>query len=264
MKKLLLRIALALVVLLIAGIVVLTLNLDRGIKKVVETVGPQITQVPVTLDGVSLSVFSGSGALKGLTIGNPDGYKTPEAMSVGLASLAVKPSSIFSDKIVVKHIRIEAPKITFELGPGGNNLQRIQKNLEAASGGGSPATPADPAPAKETGPGKKLQVDEVVVTGGVVTFGVAALGGKVYEAPLPEVRLEKLGQGPEGITAAELGKVILSKINQTAIETYGDKLAEASAAALNELTARATNAVNEATSDAIQNATKKLDKLFKK
>jgi uncharacterized protein involved in outer membrane biogenesis len=262
MKKILIRIALALIVLLIAGVITLTLNLDRGIKKVVETVGPQITQVPVKLDGVSLSVFSGSGALKGLTIGNPEGYKTPEAMSVGLASVAVNPGSIFSDKIVVKHIRIEAPKITFELGPGGNNLQRIQKNLEAAGGGVAPATPTEPA--KETGPGKKLQVDEVVVTGGMVTFGVAALGGKVYEAPLPEVRLEKLGQGPDGITAAELGKVILSKINEQAIKTYGDKLAEAGAAALNELTAKATNAVNEATSDAIQNATRKLDKFLKK
>ena len=266
MKKILIRGLLVVLILLIVAVVAIGLSLNGAIKKGVETFGPQVAKVPVTLDGVSLSLFSGSAALRGLAVGNPEGYKTTNAMSLGLASVSVSPGSIFSDKVVVKSVRIEAPKVTFEFGPGGNNLQRIQKNLEAFTGGSSTnaakstETPMS-APA-ETKPGKKLQVDEVVITGGTVTLGAAMLGGKLIEAPLPEIRFEKLGQGPEGITGAELGKIILAKITEEAIKTYGDKLAQAGTAALNNLTQNATNTVNKATADALNKAAKGLDGLL--
>lgn len=265
MKKLIIRGLIVVVVLAIVAVVAVGLTLNSAIKKGVETYGPQITQVPVTLDNVNLSIFSGSGAIKGLVIGNPEGYKTPQAMSVGLASVAVSPGSLLSDKIVVKSIRIEAPQVTFEFGPGGNNLQRIQENLAAFTGGSStnqePA--AEQAPA-ESKPGKKLQVDEIIVTGGKVTLGAAALGGKLIEAPLPEIRLNNLGQGPEGITGAELGKVVLSKINEEAIKTYTDQLAKAGAEALQNLSQNATNIINKTTTEALDKAAKGLGDLLNK
>jgi uncharacterized protein involved in outer membrane biogenesis len=257
MKKILIRIVLLVVVLGVAAVVAIGLSLNGAIKKGVETFGPKFAKVDVKLDGVKLSIFSGSGSVKGLVIGNPEGYKTPEAMSVGLASVAVAPGSIFSDKIVVKSIRIEAPQVTFELGPGGNNLQRIQANLEETTGGAG-----ETKPEVDSGPGKKLQVDEVIVTGGKVTLGMAALGGKLIEAPLPEIKLNNLGQGAEGITGAELGRVILSKISEEAIKTYGDKLEEAGAEALRNLSQNATNAVQKATSDVLNKATKGLEGLL--
>lgn len=265
MKKILIRGAIVVVILAVVVVVAIVMTLDSAIKKGVETFGPQVAQVPVTLDKVSLSLFSGNAALQGLAVGNPEGYKTTNAMSLGLASVTISPGSIFSDKVVVKSIRVEAPKVTFEFGPGGSNLQRIQKNLEAFSGGSS--TNAQPAgtsaPAQtETKPGKKLQVDEVVITGGTVTLGAAMLGGKIIEAPLPEIHFEKLGQGPEGITGAELGQIILSKITEEAIKTYGDKLSQAGAEALNNLTQNATNAVNKAASDVLNKASKGLNDLL--
>jgi hypothetical protein len=261
MKKILVRSLIVLVVLGIVAVVAVALSLNSAIKKGVETYGPQITKVPVTLESVNLSLFSGSGALKGLIIGNPEGYKTTNAMSLGLASVAIAPRSLFADKIVVKSIRIEAPQVTFEFGPGGNNLSRIQENLEAFTGGSSTNQTPTEAPAA-TKPGKKLQVDEVVITGGKVTLGAALLGGKLVEAPLPEIRLEKLGQGPEGITGAELGKVILSKINQGAIKTYTEQLEKAGAEALQNLSRNATNTVNKAASDVLNKASKGLNDLL--
>lgn len=265
MKKILIRGLFVVLILVIVAVVAVGLSLNGAIKKGVETFGPQIAKVPVTLEGVNLSLFSGSGAVKGLVVGNPEGYKTPQAMSVGLASVSVSPGSVLSDKIVVKSIRIEAPQITFELGPGGNNLQRIQDNL-----GSSASAPAEaPKPAEEKAPAaadnkpaKKLQVDEVVISGGKVTLGMAALGGKLIEAPLPEIRLEKLGQGPEGITGAELGKVVLSAINKGAIKTYTEQLEKAGAEALQNITANATNAVNKAAGDVLNKASKGLNDLL--
>jgi len=263
MKKLLIRGLFVVVILLIVAVVAVGLSLNGAIKKGVETFGPQIAKVPVTVDGVSLSLFSGSGAVKGLVVGNPEGYKTDHAMSVGLASVAISPGSLLSDKIVVKSILIEAPQVTFELGPGGNNLQRIQENL----GGSATGTPEAPKPTgekapAESKPAKKLQVDEVVISGGKVTLGMAALGGKLIEAPLPEIRMSNLGQGPEGITGAELGKEILSQINRGAIKTYTEQLEKMGAEALQNLTQNATNVVNKAASDVLNKASKGLGDLL--
>ena len=263
MKKLLIRIVIVVTILAIVGVVAIGLSLNGAIKKGVETFGPQVAKVPVTLEGVNLSLLSGSGGIKGLVIGNPEGYKTPHAMSLGLASVSVSPASVLSDKIVVKSIRIEAPQITIEIGPGGSNLQRIQENLESYSGGSTDKTkPVEENAPAESKPGKKLQVDEVVISGGKVTLGAAILGGKLIEAPLPEIRMSNLGQGPEGITGAELGKQILSQINQGAIKTYTDSLAKAGEEALRNLTSNATNAVNKATSDVLNKATKGLGDLL--
>ena len=264
MKKLLIRIIIVVVILAIVGIAAIVLSLNSAIKKGVETFGPRIAKVPLTLEGVNLSLLSGSGGIKGLIIGNPEGYKTPNAISLGLASVTVAPGSLLSEKIVVKSIRIEAPQVTFEFGPGGNNLQRIQENLEAYAGGSVTDTnkPAEQKPAAEAKPGKKMQVDEVIISGGKVTLGAAMLGGKMIEAPLPEIRLSNLGQGPEGITGVELGKVILSQINKGAIKTYTDNLAKAGEEALKKLTANATNTINKATSDVLNKATKGLGELL--
>ena len=265
MKKILIRGLFVVLILLIVAVVAVGLSLNGAIKKGVETFGPQIAKVPVKLDGVSLSLFSGSGAIKGLVVGNPEGYKTDHAMSVGLASVSVSPGSIFSDKIVVKSIRIEAPQVTFELGPGGNNLQRIQDNLGSSStGAAEPAKPAEEKAPADAKPGKKLQVDEVIISGGKVTLGMAALGGKLVEAPLPEIRINNLGQGPEGITGAELGKEILSQINRGAIKTYTEQLEKAGAEALQNLTQNATNAVNKAAGDVLNKASKGLGDLLNK
>ena len=263
MKKLLIRIVIVVAILAIVGVVAIGLSLNGAIKKGVETFGPQVAKVPVTLEGVNLSLLSGSGGIKGLVIGNPEGYKTPHAMSLGLASMSVSPSSVLSDKIVVNSIRIEAPQITIEIGPGGSNLQRIQENLESYAGSSTDKIkPVEEKVPAESKPGKKLQVDEVVISGGKVTLGAAILGGKLIEAPLPEIRMSNLGQGPEGITGAELGKQILSQINQGAIKTYTDSLAKAGEEALRNLTSNATNAENKATSDVLNKATNGLGDLL--
>src|SRR5581483_5470374 len=125
MKKILVRLFIALVILIILGVVALSFFLDGAVKRGVETVGPMLTKVEVKLDSVNLSLLSGSGKLKGLFVGNPSGYKTPSAIQVGTASLALQPSSVLSSKIIVHSINLQAPEITFETDLKANNLSKI-------------------------------------------------------------------------------------------------------------------------------------------
>ncbi|MFO1511692.1 MAG: AsmA family protein [Verrucomicrobiota bacterium] len=260
MKKWILGSLLALVIIMAVVIVAIGLSLDTTIKKGVETFGPQITKVDVKLADVSLSLLSGFGSIKGLVIGNPEGYKLPHAISVGSSSVAIRPGSLFTDKVVVKSIRVEGPEIFLELGPGGSNLQRIQANLGSGASSGQKPSKAPGA----ANPGKKLQVDEVVVTGGKITLAAAMLGGKLTEAPLPEIRLTNLGAGPEGISAADLGMQILSAVMEGAIKVSGDSLTKAGKEAVANATKGANEALNKAAGDATGKAAKGIGDLLNK
>ena len=95
MKKIMVRLFLVLVVLLVLAAIAVHFFLDDAIKRGVETIGPKLTKTDVKLDAVSLSLLSGSGKIKGLLVGNPEGFKQPQAIKLGSASLSVVPGSVF-------------------------------------------------------------------------------------------------------------------------------------------------------------------------
>ena len=222
MKKVIIGVTVGVVVLLAIGLVVLFMNLDSLVKKGVETVGPQLTKTEVRLEGVSLSPFSGSGQLKGVFIGNPQGYKTASAFKMGAVKLAVKPASLTSGTIVVDEVTIQGPEITFEGTPSGaNNLSKILQNIEAATGGKS-ATPGKPAAPAEKGAEKKFCVKELVFTGGKIHLSITLLGGKQYTVPLPELRVQNIGTPENGVTAAEMAQQIMKPLLVAVTKAAGE------------------------------------------
>ena len=255
MKKILIGALVVVVILIVVAVIGVSVFLDGAIKKGVETIGPEIAKVDIKLDGVSLSILSGSGSVKGLVVGNPEGYKTPQAISVGHASLAVSPGSLLSDKIVVKSVQVDAAEVTFEGGLSGNNLSKILDNLNAATGAGE--TKNEPGAPKDEKPGKKLQVDDFLVTGAKVNVSLTGMGGKSVTLPLPDVHLTNLGQGEDGITVAELTKQVLDEVI-----TAATKVATSDAA--KDLTKGVTDAASKAATDAADKATKSVTDLFKK
>jgi hypothetical protein len=249
MKKILIGIVALVVVVVIAIVVGVAFFLDGGIKKGVETYGPQITKVDVKLDAVTVSLLSGSGKIKGLLVGNPAGYATPHAIRMDSASLALNPKSVFSDKVHIKSIRVESPNIYYEGGLGGDNLRTILNNVTEATGGNQPAT-------TNTGAAKKLQVDDFVITGAKVNVSIKGTGGFAAPITLPDIHLTNLGQGPDGITAAELTKKILSEITTSVAQHAGSVITDIGKGAVDSATKTAT--------DTIDKATKGVTDLFKK
>jgi uncharacterized protein involved in outer membrane biogenesis len=205
-KKILLITGLGLLVLVVIGVITVGMFMGNIVKAGINTVGPKITQTTLTVDAVDVSMLSGSAAVKGLVIGNPSGYKAPNAISVGLASVSVSPMSVLSDKIVVKSVRVEAPEITFEGNPlGRNNLKQIQDNVNATAASFQSSSTNQTAKTAAK-PGKKLEVDEFIITGAKVHISTGAT------LPLPDIRLTNLGKGPDGITPADLTKVVLGEV----------------------------------------------------
>ncbi len=257
MKKLIVRIVVVLVVLLIVAVGLSIFFLGSIIKKGVETVGPEITGTEIKLDSATLSLLSGSGKLKGLFVGNPQGFKTEAAIKVGSISVAVAPGSVFSDKIRVKEINVQAPEITFEGGLKGNNLSKLLDNVQGAPSASEKTAAAPPSKAAS----KKLQVDDFVIKGGKINLSLdmSVLGGKSATVPLPEIHLTNLGSGPDGITAADLTAKVLKEVLQAAIP--------AAEKAVTDLGKGATDLLKNAgkgSTESVEKATKGIGELFKK
>lgn len=257
MKKIIVRLLVAVLILIVLAVVCVGLFLDTAVKKGVETVGPALTKVDVKLASAKLSILSGSGKLSGLVVGNPEGYKTPSAISIGSASLALKPGSLLSDKLVIKSINLQAPEITFETDLKGNNLKKIMSNLEEATGGSGKAKTSTPETEKKAN--KKLEVDEFVISGAKVHVSITALGGQSATVALPEIRLTDLGTGPEGITVAELSKRVLNVL----IENAG-KAAASSAGDLGKAAGDLTKGLGAGATGGVEKVTKGIGDLFKK
>ena len=213
-KKILLGLGIGVVVVIVAVVVIVGFLLGDVIKAGMETVGPKVTQTTLTVGSVHVGILTGSGGVDNLVLGNPEGYKTPSAISVGKAAVSVAPFSVLSGKIVIKSVEVRAPEITFEGNPfGANNLKKIMDNVNAFTGGTSaaPAGTNAPAPAGTPKPAKKLEVDDFLITGATVHFNGATL-------PLPEIHLTALGTGPDGITAGDLIKKVLGEITTATVK----------------------------------------------
>lgn len=213
MKKLI-KLLVLLVVLVLGIGVGLFFFLGTLVKKGVESAGPILTETPVTLAGAKISPLGGKGQLNDFTIANPEGFQTAHAIYAKNVELVVEPKSLMADKIVIRSIRVNQPEITLEGGQGGSNLSTILESINKAVSqlpqGGAGEEP--PGTDESSGAATKLQVDEFLITGGKVNFSASFLKGKSLSLSLPEVSLTNLGQGPEGITAAELAKQIFGKV----------------------------------------------------
>ncbi len=261
MKKIIVRSLIALVVIVILAVVGVSMSLGRIIKAGVETIGPKVTKVDIKLDSVSLSPLSGGGTIRGLVVGNPAGYKSASAINVGAATLAVVPKSLLADKIIVKTIQVKAPEITYETNLKESNLSKLVANMQEATGGGQkePSKPQEPAPTKEAKPAKKLEVDEVLITGGKIHVAVTALGGGTATVPLPDIHLQDLGTGPDGITPEDLTVKVLGAIEQGTVKAAAGAVADIAKGAV-----YVAKDVTKSGSNAVQSITKGIGNLFKK
>lgn len=201
-KKILLVLLLLVVV---AGAAVFFLGesaLNNGLRKVVVDYGPGITGTPVALETVQISPFNGTGRLTGFVIGNPAGFTTEKAMSVGQMEVSLVPSSILGETIEINRILIDAPEIIVERAQGTTNLQAIQKHIESVTGGSEETAPP-------TEPGKKISIGEFVLSNARVS--VSALG-QVQNLTIPTITLRDLGTAEGGVPPAEIARAVMQAV----------------------------------------------------
>jgi hypothetical protein len=216
MKKIIVRIAIVVVVLIVVALLVVFFSLDSIVKKGVERVGPMITKVDVKLEAAVVSPFGGSAELKKFILGNPEGYKSPFAISVGDIKVGAQMGSIMSDTIVVNEMKIQNCEINFEGGLTQNNLTKIEDNINGSSAeaGNQPKpknAPPQPGTSKSS---KKFIVKDLLIEGTKLHayLNIPALGQKDLSLTVPPIHLTDIGTKEGGVTAEQLAQEIMKPL----------------------------------------------------
>jgi hypothetical protein len=129
--KIILGVLVVLAGLLVVAVLIAGAHLGDMVKKAMEVAGPKVTQTTLTVEGVNVSLLGGSAGVKGLVLGNPEGYQAPQSLSLSNAAVSLVPGSVLSDKVVIRSVEVHGLEVTFEGNPfGANNLTKIMANVE--------------------------------------------------------------------------------------------------------------------------------------
>jgi len=244
----------AVIVIILVAVLVLVLgNINAIVKKGVETAGPKVLKVPVTLDKADISVFSGTGRLAGLTIGNPPGFQTDYAFQLGNVQMDIDTGSVTSDKIHVRSIVIDAPSIIFEGSFDKSNLSQLQANAAAFSTSGKESAAPAADQEKSESAGKKIQIDLLTIKDGDISVSMNLLQGKKLTAALPPIELKDIGKNNDA-SIADAMKKVLTAVNKAVIPAIQANLANLN---LDQGVQQAVETMQEKTGGAIEEQTEK-------
>ena len=135
----------------------------------------------------------------------------------------------------------------------------IQKHQFTGGSATNKTGKSEKGEAKEAKPGKKIEVDEFIITGAKVHLSLTGMGGTAVPIPLPEIRLADLGKDADGITAAELTKKVMQ-----AVLAGTTKAAAGAVADLGKGAADAAVGAGKTATESVGKAAKGIGGLFKK
>ena len=212
-----LPIVVGIVVLLIGGVILWGIySLDYIVKLTLEFYGPDVLGAPVKVQHVRIEPKTGQGALKDLEIGNPKGYSAAHALKVGEVRISLDPATLTERVILVREIGIEGARITYERAKDGNNLEAIQKNIEAYIRKSAGEGTGKSGEAKDDP--RRFIVERISIRGAKVTMTAPGLKGQGITFDLPEVQLKDLGRRQNGLRASEIANLVtrelIAKIGQ--------------------------------------------------
>jgi uncharacterized protein involved in outer membrane biogenesis len=211
MKKFI-YVGIALVMIVAAVMIIGISNLGPIIKTAVNKYGPAMTKTDLRINEVSISLFSGEAKLKDFYLGNPKGFKSPEAMSVDAIYLNVDEKSITRDPIIIERIEVVGPNITYEKVKRTDNFQTILRNVKKSADTSKASSSSKKAPEKNSG--KKLVIRDFVITDGKVKMDLDMKTGSSISASasLPKIHLKNVGEKSGGATAEEVFYIVFAEL----------------------------------------------------
>lgn len=195
------------VVVVVAAVAFLLLNSGSLIREAVERLGSDALGVPVTLDAAELSLTEGAAELRGLVVANPEGFEGPDPFRLGRIRVAVDPSQLGTDLVVLREVQVDAPELGLVARGLRTNLQALLANVE---GGGSGAA------AEGQAAGPKVIIDRFSFTN--ARTSLASDLARDRSVDLPDIRLEDIGRKSAGVTVREALEQILRPIVRASTE----------------------------------------------
>ena len=191
-------------------------NLDRLIKHNIVAIGSQATQSKVNLHSASLSLRSGLGRLKQLTINNPEGFTSDYALFAKRIDITINPKSIMSDVIIIENVSINgASLIAEEQDYKKLNLHQLHQNI-------TQYLPNNPTKATIHISPKRYLIENISLTNSNLRLVTEKFGEKIIDIPI--LTFKDIGQHPQGLSAQELAPAVLNPILIHATDEVKDVL----------------------------------------
>ncbi len=264
MKKWILIGLAAIIVIVVVVVYVGLSNLGPIIKKAVNTYGPKITKTELHVADVGISLLSAEAKIKSFFLGNPQGFKSPSAMQVGSVFVNVDEKSLTGDTIIIERVEVKKPEINYEKRGKTDDFNAILSNVKKSAA--TDQKSADTG--KDEGGGKKIIINDFVVTQGRVNLmmSVMGLGDKEIGVALPDIHLKDIGKKKGGASAAEVSKEIFAalyaKITSPAVTDALNKQLKSLGTSLDSVGKKSLKQVEKTTGKAIEDASKKVKGLL--
>jgi len=223
------------------------------IKQTINTAGPALLGVPVKLEAATFAPFKGQLLLKGLHVGNPEGFKTAGLFDLGSLDIDLDTATLFKKIMVIREIQISAPEITYERALKNSNIGQLLEQLGSKEQA-SAATQTKAASTPKAKGSKKVVIQKLSISGARVNASITALGGHAMVLPLPPISLSNIGgdgKEAQGVTFVEAIRDILSAVFKGVTEavTGAGKLAVDGAKAVGGAATEGVKAVGGAVAD---------------
>lgn len=185
-------------------------NINSVAKRGIEHYGSEALGTSVRVNSVKLSPFDGKGTVSGLSVMNPEGFDSAEALSLDLVRVAVDIESLTGSVIVIDEITVDGAKMLVEQKlKGGNNLDALRRNAEQYAGSEKP----DPEEAVSE---YRIAIKAFNYTG--VEVEVRADGIGEQRVSVPDVRLTNIGDASSGLSIGEAISRMLKPIVSAALK----------------------------------------------
>ena len=193
----------------IAVFLFIIMNFSQIAKKAIEHFGSEIVGVPVTVGFVMISPLSGKGEIRGLTIGNPEGYKESYLLKIKSLSMSLDTASLLGDPIHIKHIKITKPDINWEGNFKRSNLTEVNRNVDAfnrklASTYGLDSTES-----------KNVFIRTLKIQDAVAHVQFKGLGLGKTKVKVADIEMNNIGTAEKGVSFSQVSQKIFSKLGSS-------------------------------------------------
>lgn len=210
-----------LLLIVIVGVGIYLYNsMDSIVKNAIQQNGSEIVGTSVHVGSVDISLKSGRGTIRNISVDNPKGFGSGKAFRLGEISLDIKVASLNKDPIVIEDVTIKAPEANVVLDDKAqSNIGVIKKNLDRYQ----VRSDANTSSKKDAGYEKRFLIQSFHFEDGKVSADASALGKGTIERDLPALRLSNVG-GPHGETPEGLGKTITSAFLSSVLGVLGNEV----------------------------------------
>jgi uncharacterized protein involved in outer membrane biogenesis len=214
-------VALVILLVLVVGGIVLYMNLNRIVRSTVEKQSTNSLNVQTRLQSANVSLFGGEVSLNNFEVGSPQGFQSPQMMTLGGVDVGVKLSELRNDPLRVNEIMIKDPRLVIEMQGTKFNIRKFIESL--------PAGEEDPQPDDGSEP-MKLIINDLRVQGASVVFrpdvaAVSSLPGigqtlsglkQEYVLNIPPLHMQNIGTGEGNQNGAAIKEVVTLLVTQLA------------------------------------------------